>query len=311
MAYNQKTNKKKSKGIVVSVITLLILCVCCVISFVPGMPSWSDISKKASVNNSISTNDNLFYAHFIDVGQADCELIICGDDTILIDAGDVDSYNTVKTYLDLYNVTDIDYFVITHAHSDHIGSADDIINNYKIDNVIMTRLNESNTPTTAVYENLLNALSNCNANIIAATPGSHYALQNFSFDVIAPVKDYIDLNNTSVVIKVQYQNSVFLFDGDAEEKSEKDIMAAGYDVSADVIKLGHHGSNTSSCDEFLEAVNPQIAVISCGKDNKYHHPSEETLLKLNKYNISYFRTDINGNVVISSDGINISVKTDR
>lgn len=235
----------------------------------------------------------------------------CGDKAIMIDAGETDSYKTIASYLTINNVKKLDYLILTHAHADHIGSADDIINNYEVDNVIMTRLTEENTPTSDVYSNLLNALANSKAKVYAAKAGDTYKLDDISFDILGPVKDYKELNNTSVVVKVTYGNTKFLFQGDAEAKAEKDILAAGYDVSADVIKLGHHGSRTSTDLDYLRAVNPQAAVISCGLNNSYKHPNPETIAKLESMSIPYYRTDVRGNIVIECDGNNFSFNCER
>lgn len=175
----------------------------------------------------------------------------------------------------------------------------------------MTRLTEENTPTSDVYSNLLNALASSKAKVYAAKAGDTYKLDDISFDILGPVKDYKELNNTSVVVKVTYSNTKFLFQGDAEAKAEKDILAAGYDVSADVIKLGHHGSRTSTDLDYLRAVNPQAAVISCGLNNSYKHPNPETIAKLESMSIPYYRTDVRGNIVIECDGNNFSFNCER
>ncbi len=307
MAKRKNIKNKKYYYIITAVIVLILAS----ISFLGENNVWNEASKSAALNSAVTEQEGYFYAHFIDVGQADCTLLKCGNDVVLIDGGEVDSYNAIKSYLDSQNVTEIDYYILTHAHSDHIGSADDVIKNYKIDNIIMTKLSESNTPTTNVYKALLSALSESDAKIIAAKPNSDYYLNSFSFKILAPNDDYDDLNNTSVVIKAVYQNNSFIFQGDAEKESENDILDAGFSVKADVIKLGHHGSNTSTSNDYLKAVDPEIAVISCGADNKYNHPHEETIAKLDKNNIEYYRTDLNGTVVVSSDGTNLSVYTEK
>lgn len=311
MAKRRKLNKKQK--ITASIISAALVLAAAIISYLPefGIPSWNDIANNVSVNSVVRSEEYPFSVHYIDVGQADCELIICGDDAVLVDSGEVDCYNTIKSYLDSQNIKQIDYFIITHAHSDHIGSADEIIKNYPIDNVIMTKLTQENTPTSTVYEDLLKALSGCSAKIIAANPGDTYDLNDFSFTILAPNKDYDELNNTSVVFKAIYHNNSFLFQGDCEKESEDDILKSGFDVSADVIKLGHHGSSTSTKKDYLLAVNPSLAVISCEVDNKYHHPSKDTVNRLEKNNIQYVRTDINGTIVVTSDGNDISVFTQR
>jgi len=311
MAKKRRTKSYSKKSVIKAVVAAAFVLVCLAISFISGAPSWGDISKKAEVNSGVIAKDGNFYVHYIDVGQADCELMTCGDDVVMIDAGETDSYNTIDSYLKLNNVSYIDYLILTHAHADHIGSADDIINNYEVKNVIMTRLTEENTPTSDVYAKLLDALSNSDAKVYAAKAGDVYSLQNFSFEILGPVKDYKELNNTSVVLKATFGNVKFLFEGDAEAKSEKDILAAGYDVSADVIKLGHHGSRTSSDLDYLRAVNPQAAIISCGENNTYKHPHPETIAKLDSLSIPYYRTDVRGNIVVECDGNSFTFNCER
>lgn len=311
MAKKRRTKAYSEKSIIKAVVAVVFVLACLAISLIPGAPSWGDISKMLKINSGIVAKDGNFYVHYIDVGQADCELMTCGDDVVMIDAGETDSYNTIDSYLKINNVSHIDYLILTHAHADHIGSADDIINNYDVGNVIMTRLTEENTPTSDVYANLLNALSNSDAKVYAAKPGDVYELENFSFEILGPVKDYKELNNTSVVVKATFGNTKFLFEGDAEAKSEKDILAAGYDVSADVIKLGHHGSRTSSDLDYLRAVNPQAAVISCGVNNSYKHPHPETIAKLDSLSIPYYRTDVRGNIVVECDGNSFTFNCER
>lgn len=311
MAKKRRTRSYNKKSIIKAVAFTAFMIVCILVAVLPNAPTWGDISKWTKVNSGFVEKEGNFYVHFIDVGQADCILMTCGDKAIMIDAGETDSYKTIASYLTINNVKKLDYLILTHAHADHIGSADDIINNYEVDNVIMTRLTEENTPTSDVYSNLLNALASSKAKVYAAKAGDTYKLDDISFDILGPVKDYKELNNTSVVVKVTYGNTKFLFQGDAEAKAEKDILAAGYDVSADVIKLGHHGSRTSTDLDYLRAVNPQAAVISCGLNNSYKHPNPETIAKLESMSIPYYRTDVRGNIVIECDGNNFSFNCER
>lgn len=175
----------------------------------------------------------------------------------------------------------------------------------------MPRYTEQNMPDTNIYTNLLQAISESGATAYVATPGDRYDLNGFCFSVLAPNADYEELNNSSVVIKATYGKNSFLFMGDAEKKSEKDILNAGFDVSADVIKLGHHGSKTSSSEVFLKSVNPTLAIISCGVNNQYNLPSEKTLDMLDKLGIQYKRTDVSGTIVVGSDGEHIYVSTEK
>ena len=299
------------KKSIITVITAVLALIACLSVKYGSDNGWSGVSKTLKVNQNIVEEEGKFYAHFIDVGQADCELLKCGDDVVLIDAGDVDGFESISSYLDSQNVNEIDYFIITHMHADHMGSAAEVIEKYKPKNIIMTKLTKKNTPTNDIYKELLETLSECDAKIIQAKPGTAYELPSFGFVVLAPNDDYDELNDTSVVIKAYFGDNSFLFQGDAEARSEGDILQNGFKVKADVLKLGHHGSKTSNTAKYLDAVSPKLAVACCGKDNKYNHPSKEVLERLEQRNIECFRTDNNGNIVVVSDGKEISVVTER
>ncbi len=271
-----------------------------------GLPSWSDFFRLSGTNQTVNAAEYPFSAHFIDVGQADSALILCGNEAVLIDAGDVDSYAAIDAYLKAQNVKQLKYFILTHAHADHIGSADDVLKNYAVENVIMPKYSEENMPTSKVYEDLLYALSDSGAKVYAAKAGLSYNLS-----VYAPNKDYKELNDSSVVVRFTYGETNFLFQGDAEKASENDVLAAGFDVRADVLKMGHHGSKTSSTEKYLRAVSPKLAVISCGENNSYKLPSDSVLQRLTALGIEYRRTDRNGTIVVMSNGKEITVQTEK
>lgn len=312
MAKRAASRKKNIRIAQITAFVLLAL-LAVLITYFPklGLPSWNDLFRTAGTNETVDAAQYPFSVHYIDVGQADCELIICGGNSILIDAGDVDAYPSINAYLQAQNIETIDYFILTHAHADHIGSADDVLRNYKIENVIMPKYSEAAMPTSKVYEDLLYALQDSSAKVIAAKPGSTYTLDGCSFTIYAPNDDYTEINNSSVVIRLLYGNTSFLFQGDAEKKSETDILAAGFDVQADVLKIGHHGSKTSSTENYLRAVDPQLAIICCGENNSYNLPSDTILQRLDQLQIDYRRTDRNGTIVVSSDGNTISVETEK
>lgn len=276
-----------------------------------GLPSWSELFRLSGTNQTVNAAAYPFSVHFLDVGQADSALLLCGDEAVLIDAGDVDSYAVIDAYLKAQNVKQIKYLILTHAHADHIGSADDVLKNYPIENVIMPKYSEENMPTSKVYEDLLYALADSNAKVIAAKPGNTYNLSGCSFSVYAPNKDYGEINDSSVVVRFTYGETRFLFQGDAEKASESDILDAGFEMQADVLKLGHHGSKTSSTEKYLRAVSPELAVISCGENNSYKLPNDLILQRLSAMGIDYRRTDRNGTVVVTSNGKEISVQTEK
>lgn len=305
--YNPKA--KKVKRILLSVFLLIGILLSVLITYFPnlGLPTWNQVFEA----QSNAENQYPFVAHFLDVGQADCSLIQTETATILIDAGDVDSFPKIDTYLKEHNVQKIDYLILTHAHADHIGSADDVLYHYDVQNVIMPKYQEENMPTSKVYKDLLTALQEIKPKVIPAKPGSTYEVGDLSFMILAPNKDYKEMNNSSVVTRIVYKNAAFLFQGDAEKQSEKDILEADFVLSADVIKLGHHGSQTSSIDPYLQVVHPKFAVISCGLDNSYHLPNESVLKRLEKLNIDYRRTDFHGDIVVYTDGNKLYLETEK
>ena len=265
----------------------------------------SKISSVSSSNESSSESSITIpegkeaYVHFVDVGQADCILVQDGEDTLLIDVGNRSDDATVSQYLDGLGIEQIDYFVATHPHEDHIGCAATILRLYDVDTMIKSEIDN----TTVCYKEMMEEANNGSTKIEIAEPGEKYSLGDGEFQILGPISmDKDELNNNSVVVRYQYGNTTFLFTGDTERDEEIEILEAGYDVSSDVLKVGHHGSSSSTTYQWLRAVAPEYAVISCGKDNSYGHPHEETLSKLKDADVKVFRTDENGTIVFATDG---------
>lgn len=238
--------------------------------------------------------------HFLDVGQGDCVLITCGEHAMLIDAGDNSMGTTVELYLRKQNIKKLDYVIGTHPDADHIGGMDVIIYKFDCDTIILPDFEKN----TATYRDVIDTINNKNYKITRPAAGKTYSLGQSEFTVISPVSDdYGDnANNYSVGIRLTYGDTSFLLAGDAEEEAEEDMLDSGQELKADVFKASHHGSRTSNTEEFLEAVNPEYAVISCGENNKYGHPHAQTLNTLRAMGIKVFRTDEQGAVIIKSDG---------
>lgn len=245
--------------------------------------------------------DAALEVHFIDVGQADCALLVADGHYMVIDGGNNDDADAIVSYLKNQGVKTLDAVVGTHPHEDHIGSLDAIINSFDVEAVYMPKIMH----TSQTFEDVLDAIANKGLKIKAPNPGDTISFHGLPVEFLGPQQEYGDFNNNSIVLKVTAGERSFLFTGDAEETAEKDILDAGYDLQADVLKVGHHGSSTSTSDAFLQAVSPQYAVISVGTGNKYGHPEKVTLDKLQNIGAEIHRTDMEGTVVCSTDGQNI------
>ncbi len=239
---------------------------------------------------------------FIDVGQADSILIRNQDKVMLIDAGTNEAGKTVIDYLENFGITKIDYLIGTHPHEDHIGGLDDVINNFDIGQIYMPKIET----TTKTFEDVLDAIENKNLTITAPNKGDKIELgQAVGEFMTEPILDEDNLNVSSLVLRLEFGNTSYLFMGDAEEKNEETINWP----KTDVLKVGHHGSSTSSSERFLEQVQPQYAIIMAGKDNSYGLPTQETIDKLNNIGSKIYRTDEDGTIQMISDRNTIEIKT--
>lgn len=266
--------------------------------------SVKEVSKNINIEEINQNNfSDTLDVYFIDVGQADSILIKNEEHSMLIDAGNNEDGVKLVNYLNELNVNNFDYVIATHAHEDHIGGMDDIINSFKVDNFFMPDV----LTTTKTFEDVLDALENNDMTYDTFEENQEFSFGNANVKILYVGNDKNDLNDTSIVMKITYYNNSFLFTGDISSKVEKKIL--NKDLKSDVLKVAHHGSDYSSTDEFLDLVNPKYAVISVGENNIYNHPSGSTLLKLNDRNIKLYRTDTLGTIIMSSDGNNITIKT--
>lgn len=250
--------------------------------------------------------------HYIDVGQGDSIFIQSGEDTMLIDCGEIGKEDTIKAYLDNLGITQIDYVIGTHPHSDHIGCMDKIVEYYDIGEIILPHLDESDVPTTKYFERFLTAVENKGLEITEAELDRVIKINTAKCRIIAPCSDdYSNAKNYSIGIIMTNGDNSFIFTGDAEKLAEKEMIDSGRLKDIDVYKAGHHGSDTSSSEEFLEIIKPDIAVISCGEGNSYGHPCDITLENLSKYTDKVYRTDLSGSIVITSDGKELTVTEEK
>lgn len=286
----KRKNNKKLKELIYFCLGLLVLIV--------GYFTTNTDNTTSGYENNSSSSEVLVY--FIDVGQADAIYIKDGNSNMMIDAGNNADGKLLVKYLQSLNVKNFKYVVGTHAHEDHIGGIDDIINNFKIDNFYMPEA----ISTSKTFEDVLDALDKNKVTFQTPKIGDKFTLENTNFEVLSIGNDTSDLNDTSLVLKMSYNNTCVLFMGDASSNVEKNLL--NKDLDCQVLKVGHHGSRYSSSDEFIKKVNPTYGIIMVGKDNKYGHPTKKALDILNKYKVTIHRTDEEGTIVMHLKGNDIS-----
>ena len=295
--------KKKISSIIIAIVVLLLYSII-ETDFISDLEK--NIANALKVPNETKEvvnidSGNILSVHYIDVGQADSILIKTNDYNMLIDAGNNDDGKKLVKYFEELGITKFDYVFATHAHEDHIGGMDDIINNFDIDNFYMPDV----ITTTKTFEDVLDALEKKFLKYSTPKIDDKYKLGSNLIDILYVGEDDSDLNDTSIVLKLTHGKNTFLFTGDATSNVEKQIL--NKDLKSDVLKVGHHGSSYSTSNDFLNKVNPSYAVISVGKNNNYNHPNKTILNRLK--NVKLYRTDKHGTIIIKSDGNNINVET--
>lgn len=246
--------------------------------------------------------------HFLDVGQGDCAILIADGDAMIIDGGPGSHSRKVYTYIqDMLELESIRYMVATHPHEDHVGGLVAAMNAAPVE-AILTPVLESDLTQ---FQDLMTYAEMSGTQVIIPQEGDQFALGNAVFTVLARWPEAWTVNDLSLVIRVDYGETSFLFTGDAESYLEYVLIDSGNDLQSDVLKVAHHGSETSSTAEFLEAVRPEYAVISCGKLNTYQHPRQDTLLKLDGIGATIFRTDLQGDIIFHTDGRTITIETEK
>ena len=296
---------KKTKNKLMKIILVLIIMVCTYFYEEYFQEDTTKNEVEYRQNQEVKINPNNLVIHFVDVGQGDCILIGQNNEYVLIDAGNNEDGQLLVEYFKELGVKKFKYVIGTHAHEDHIGGIDNIINNFELDKFYMPDV----ITTTKTFEDVLDALLKKQKAFDTPKIGDKFKLNDLEFEVLYLGTDKSDLNDTSIVLKLTYKNTTYLFMGDATSKVEKILINEGKDLSSDVLKVGRHGSQYSSTATFLKKVNPSYAVIQVGQDNEYDHPKQVTLDKLNKLNTLTYRTDEQGTIILTSDGENITFET--
>ncbi len=280
---------------------ILLMLICIAVSF----SSCSDAFLHEEQSSDVEPKEEIA-VHFIDVGQGDCALIQSSHGNVLIDCGPPECRKDLFKYIDSLDITDFEYAIFTHPHSDHIGTAQRVIERYNFKNVVLPDA----ISNSVFYENLLNALEEEGCDVILGEAGKSFYIGEMKMDLFAPRSYYYkdDLNDMSVVCKLSYKEASFLFTGDAESFSERQMLKYGCDVDADVLKVGHHGSSSSSSQDFLNAVSPKFAIVSAGANNDYGHPHREVVDMLEKMNVEMLVTYEVGSIVITTDGKDYTVE---
>ncbi len=290
----RRYRRKKKLPILYIVIAAILALVVCLVSYFKG----------EDVSNPPPADAGQLLVHFIDVGQGDAIYIeVPEGDNMLIDAGPGSAEDELITYLDGIGVQEIDYVVLTHPDEDHIGGVDLVFAEYTVSTVILPDCEKD----TKAYDNMINGIeAERGCERIEPQKGQTISMgQGATVTVLAPVSDqYTDVNDYSIVLRLDYYETSFLFTGDAEKISEMEMVETWTDgkLDCDVLKVGHHGSGTSTNLAFLKLVTPELAVISCGEDNKYGHPHAEAIARLKGEKIPVYRTDLEGSIRVASDG---------
>ena len=282
------------------------LAACDASAITPG-GSADVVPNPSSAAAAADTVEAPFEMHFIDVGQALSVLVECDGQYMLYDGGNVDDGSLVVSYLQSQGVEQLEYVFCSHAHEDHVGGLAAALAYF---------------PAYHVYSPVTEASTKCFKDFVKYTQqqglqvevpavGTTWPLGGATVTMVGPVAQYSDTNDTSIVLRIEYGSTSFLLTGDMEKTAETDLVNSGVNLRADVLQVGHHGSSTSTGYLFLNSVLPEMAVISCGVNNKYGHPHEETLSILRDAGVNVYRTDLQGTITIGSDGQNYTVGTEH
>lgn len=273
--------------------------------------TWDNLYVWTGLREDLTLGEDEFRLTVMDVGNADCLLLQSGDRFALIDAGENDDGDSVVAFLNRAGITSLDYVIATHPDADHIGGMDEVVENIAIGTFMMSYMPDGFTPTTRVYEDLLTSLIEKDITPVEPSFGESYPFGKAHIDILSGLSDHTETNEQSIVCRVRFGNTRFLLMGDAGKEVEEELLDSGVDLRADVLKVGHHGSRSSSSEDFIQAVSPDLALITCGFENRYNHPHKETLDTLRNAACTIYRSDFHGDMMAVSDGKRVTVTTEK
>ena len=290
--------KSGRKNLVKTILGIIILVIASLLG-IEIFPQESSNNTNESTVVQQQTVEGELQVHMIDVGQADCFLLVQGDQTALVDCGTRSTGEDAIAYLKEIGITQLDYVFGTHPHDDHMGGMYDVITTLDIGTIVIPKV-KSGDVTSNWYQKLMKEIKEGEYDVKYVNVGDIYELGEADMKVIGPINDPDgELNNYSTVMKVSFGEMDMIMTGDAEKEVERDILETGENLDAEILKVGHHGSDTSSSKEFLDAISPEYALISCEVGNKHKHPTETTMKAFKEREIEVYRTDENGTVVVT------------
>lgn len=305
----KKRVSKRNKAVIFAIVLCFVIICSLLISCTNTtvVPTWTDIYNFVGLSDIAKTQAD-FSVHFIDVGQGDSTLIKTNNCNILIDSGPESLDRTSLEYIKRAGVEKLDLIIATHPDKDHIGDMWKIVSDVDVDSVWMPDISSKLTPETIVYDDLTRVINERKIEIKYVKTGDEFIKDGLKLKVISPSKEYESTNDSSVCVKLIYKDVSFLFMGDAGEIVEEDMLKTQIDVSADVIKVGHHGSSSSTTKGFIEKIKPKYAVISVGENN-YNLPKKSVIKSLENIGANVLRTDLFGDIVFTVDGSEMKITT--
>ncbi len=301
--------KKTYWGLITAAVVLIVFAIGISLSSSKLFRRQSSSPTSTTERQTISESASL-EVHFFDVGEGDSALVECEGHYLLIDGGNPGNSSFLYSYLKQNKIEYLDYIVCSHAHADHVGGLAGALN-YANVGVAYSPVLEYDS---RAFNSFLKYLNEQNKTIRIPTPGESFSLGAAVVSFLGPLDMGLaetNENNSSIILRIQFGDTSFLFTGDAEKEEEISLVESGHNLQSTVLKVGHHGSNTSSSEQFLAAVFPNIAIISVGADNDYGHPHEEAMTNLSRYCDQIYRTDLQGEIVCISNGISVTVNTER